>query len=800
MQNFWMRVKREPAFAAIFVITLALGVGANLTLLSALSGYYLAPLPYRNAADLAVVRQHSIVGGGMSNATYRYVMQHNRAITAGGLAEDGGTSVVVGGTTRTVSFTAVTASLFKTLGVKPFIGRTFNAAANKPDAPHQVVLSYSFWRHAFDADPNIVGKVLRIGDEETTVVGVMPQGFYFPTRDTKFYLPKVFEPASLDPKNALNTEGSERFVVRVKPGLTPEALDTALKYTRQGMNNWLPVHAAGNAKRMHLQLSAKSLRASLVGGVGKRLVLIELAAALLFVLTCAILANLVLMRQLAHRHETALRVALGGGRFALWREALSTTLPLGVIAGVVGAGLTYGGTALIAHYGIGTSVTAFSIQPGPWIVLLTFVVACAAGAIAALPAAFASRKRLLVRLSEGQRGGISRKMRGLQRALPVIQIALAVALLANAGLLGIGFHQLVTRQSGFSKEHLYTAILCLHGSRFEKGEAAVRLGQRLAENVRALPDIEHAGVSTMLPFGHSINITTVHQHHSGSTTRTTFYRSFADAGSFKALGMRLMAGRLFQPQPAGTKTRAAVIDIPLARKLYGSARQAIGQAFLDSDIRVVGVVQPVRWEAQGNSETMGSVWFPYDSAALRSSSFETVQLAVSTKAQLPIVRRELKTILRKLAPAQAFVSVKSMPDRLSQAYRGNQAPLVLFAVFALLALILAGVGVYGTVAYLTRLRLGEFAIRQALGATPNGIAGRALTQGLLLAIAGIIIGVIGGILLARALSGLTDLVRWGLPSAYIVAAVVMIVIVFAATTVPALRARRADLTSLLRPQ
>jgi predicted permease len=800
MRNFLMRVAREPAFAAIFVITLALGVGANLTLLSALSGYYFAPLPYRDSTDLAVVRQHSIIGGGMSNATYRYVMQHNRAITAGGLAEDGSTSVVVGGMTRTVSFTSVTASLFKTLGVKPFIGQTLNAAADKPNAPHQAVLSYSFWRHAFDADPNIVGKVLRIGDQETTIVGVMPQGFYFPTRDTSFYLPRVVAPASLDPKNALNTQGSERFVVRVKPGLTTEALDTALEYTRQSMNDWLPAHTAANAKRMNVQLSAKSLRASLVGDAGKRLILIELAAALLFALTCAILAGLVLMRRLAHGHETALRVALGGGRFTLLREALSSTLPLGVIAGAVSVGLTYGGTALISHYGIGTSVTAFSIQPGPWIVLLTFGVACTAGAIAALPAAFASRKRLLERLSEGQGGGISRKMRGLQRAFPVMQIALAVALLANAGLLGIGFHQLVSRQSGFSKEHLYTAILRLHGSRFGKGESAVRLGRRLAEDVRALPGIEHAGVSTMLPFGNSINITTIHQHHSGSTTRTTFYESFADAGSFKALGMRLMAGRLFHPQPASTKPRAAVIDIPLARKLYGSARQAIGQPLLGSDIRVVGVVQPVRWEAHANSETMGSVWFPYDSAASHGGAFETVQLAVRTMAQPPVVRRQLKTVLRKLASAQAFVSIKSMPMRLSQAYRGDQAPLVLFVVFGLLALVLAGVGVYGTVSYLTRLRLREFAIRQVLGATPNRVAARALSQGLALALAGVVIGVVGGILLARALAGLTGLVHWALPWAYIVAAIVMILIALGATAIPALRARRADLTSLLRPQ
>ncbi|MGH8126848.1 MAG: ABC transporter permease, partial [Gammaproteobacteria bacterium] len=797
------RLKRESAFAVIFIITLALGVGANAALFSALRGYFLAPLPYPDAGRLIVIDQGIQGARQISASTYDYLRRNARSISAGGLSHEAGGILTIGNSqAKKVRLDAVTASWFKTLGVAPFLGRTFGPNADKPNGPREVVLTYRFWQDAMHGDPNVVGKTLNINASPHTVVGVMPRGVYFPSQNVKFWIPLTINPAKLGPDAVFDMHGW-RFVARLRPDVNLGAATRELNALAQRQVKLMSPGDQAHAKRNHYHIGTKTLRDSLVGSAGTRLLLIELGAALLLLLTIAILANLVTVRTLARRHEAALRMALGANRVALWRAALAETLPLGFIGGVLAVGLAWWGTTLIARYGIGTGGTAFSIALDLWVVLFSLVLGCVVGAIAALPAAFTSRKRLLARLSEGGRGGIGRHARLTQRGLSVAQIALGVALMINAALLGFAFKNASSHPIGVNASHLFIADLGFHGPRFHDQKSQLAFYNEFGNAMRALPGIKHTGVASELPFAGGLDSYGGLDGIGGIEPRgVSSVIEFVDGHALHALGTPLVHGRLIDAADIHAKTDVAVIDTLLARKLFGTT-DAIGREIkLNQTYRVIGVIRPVRWRAHASGGSAGTMWLPYSTAPADSTFYAgpTMDLAVRSGLPLETVKRELETTLHKLAPNQAFGFIESMSDLKGHVYHGDQALPVLFGLFSLLALVLAAVGTYGTVAYLIRLRLGEFAVRQALGATPGRIGVLALAQGATLAVLGIVLGVVGGFLLARALSGLITGAGTGTATAYVAAALVMALAALGATAIPALRARRANLLSLLRPQ
>ncbi len=801
VRQFVMRVRREPAFAAIFVLTLALGVGANAALFSALRGYFLAPLPYPNAHRLITVSTTSANGSGqISTSTYDYLHRKASVISASGLSREYGAILAIGnGVAQRVRQDAVTASGFKTLGVKPFLGRVFGSNANKPGGPHEVVLSYQFWKTAMHGSPNIIGQTIKIDAVLYTVVGVMPHGFSFPSRNVKFWVPLKIAPASLKP-NEIFDMSDWRFVARLRPGINRPKATHELNQLAQRQLKLAPADIQAYAKKGGYHITSMSLRQSLIGSTGKRLLLIELGAGLLLLLTAAILANLITVRTLARRHEAALRITLGASRFDLWRAAFFDTLPLGLIGGALAIGLAWGGTRLITDYGIGTSGTAFSIKPDVWVALFSLFLGCSVAAIAALPAALGSHKKLLRRLSEGWHGDAARHTRLAQRSLTVTQIALGVALMINAALLGLAFKQASSHPIGVTQRHLYVADLGLQGPRFHDQKSQLAFYQTFGEAMRKLPDIENAGVASELPFAGGLDGYGV---HSPGNQQTNSVIEFVDGQALQALGTPLVHGRLIDANDVQSSAKVTVIDARLARKLFGTT-DAVGRIVKHNrDYRVIGVIRTMRWRARPSTEA-GTMWLPFTLAPADSDFHKyvgsTMDLALRSDLPARTIKHELIALLHKLAPDQAFSFIEPMDKLKQRAYHGDQALPTLFALFSLLALILAAVGTYGTVSHLIRLRLGEFAVRQALGATPGRIGALALAQGVTLAILGIVLGIVAGFLLAHTLSGLVTSSMSETALSYITAALVMTLAALLATAVPARRARRADLLTLLRPQ
>ncbi len=806
MRNFVGRVRREPAFAVIFIITLALGVGANAALFSALRGYFLAPLPYPDAGRLIAIGQGTEgenSTGSISHAIYHYFRHNAKSIVSGSLIDDAGGILRIGqGLAHKVRLGAVSGPWFKTLDVSPMLGHGFDPKAYRPGGPQQVMLSYDFWQHAMHGNPDIVGTTVSINNHPHTVVGVMPKGFYFGSRRVKFWTASRINPKSFAPGNALSTTNGV-FVARLKPGVSLQEARQELNVLAYRQLDKVSANTQRNAHAHHYHIIVQSLRTSLMGSAGTRLLLIELGAGLLLLLTTAILANLVTVRTLARRHEAALRITLGASRFDLWRSALKQTLPLGLIGGALAVGLAWWGTTLIARYGIGTSDTAFSIVPDIWVVLFSLALGLVVGAVAALPAAFSSHKHLLSRLSEGGRGGIGRRARFAQRGLTIVQIALGVALIVNAGLLGVAFQRLSSHPTGMTTEHLIIADMGLHGPHFGNQKKQLNFYREFGNKMRTLPGLEHAGIASDLPFGGGWDGYGGVVGVGGVKTRNGHpIIEFVDGHALGALGVKLVHGRLIDAHDVHAKLPVAVVTTDLARRLFGTGDVVGREIKVNKTYRVVGVIKPLLWRAWPGVQVSGTMWMPYTVAPADPEFYAGPSMDIAVRSPLPahVVRRELEGLLHKLAPNQAFGFVQSMKSLQRAAYHGNQALPVLFGLFSLLALVLAGVGTYGTVAYLIRLRLGEFAVRQALGATPGRVGLLALMQGAVIAAFGILLGIVAGFLLARALAGLIADTGGASVFAYVIAAAVMALAALGATAIPALRARRADLTSLLRPQ
>lgn len=795
VKQFLTRLRHEPMFAAIFILTLALGVGANAALFSALHAYYLAPLPYRNTGKLASIQEKLLGRGGMSFEAYRDVMAHTKGIESGGLARQSNPTIDTGKRPRVVSATYMTPSMAPTLGVAPSLGNNFDKAAGQPDGPRQVLLSHSFWLSAFGGAKDVIGKTLRVNGQAYAIVGVMPAGFYFPDRSPKIYLPMV-----VDPKDTqLLSISSWYFVSRLKAATTLTALRTALKARAKNEIAQVGPDEQKFARHYGYTITASPLRTLLIGSTGKRLALIELGAAFLLALAIAILANLVTVRAIGRRHEQALRLALGAGRGVLWRNALSETLPLALLGGMLAIVFAWLGTSLLSHYGFGTDDSAFTIGLNGWTILAAFILALVAGLLAALPAALGSGARLLARLTEGEHGTSSRTARFAQQGLSVLQVALGVALLVNAGLISMSFNNLSHRDLGFKAPHLIVGDLGLRGPQLDKKTEQIAFVQHFSKSASALPGVILAGIATTIPFGHKGESYDFGKPNSSANEKAFPNVSYVTAGLLPALGIKLIAGHLFTAGDITGRAHVAVAGVPLAKAVYGSTKAALGQPLQGGKetVQIVGITRAVRWHAHARGPSDGTLWMPF--SRLRSASSDAF-IVVRSTLPTPVIKKELDGLLTRLAPDQAFSSVRSMHVMTDEAYRGDQAPAVLFAIFALIALLLAAVGVYGTIAYLTRLRLAEFAIRQSLGASPARVHREAIGQSIGIAVAGAVAGLAGGILLARLLSGFTELpVSQSLPI-YAVAIIALIAVAVVSAGIAASRARRADLLSLLRPQ
>jgi predicted permease len=794
---------KRPGFTAVAVVTLAVGVGANTALFSVVNAVLLRPLAYRDA-DRLVVALH---GGNdpVSPADFAEWRGQKKVFEQMSAAEFWTPSLT--GRDRPEQLWAVRASdnLFAMLGVEPALGRAFQPGDDQPGAAPVVVLSRRLWLRRFGGDPAVVGQTLTLDGRAHTVVGVMPEGFEFPL----FWATKAEMWAPLPLAERAGSRGrSLRVFARLKPGVTHAQAQGEMETIARRL---ALEHPETNAK---LDAVVTPLHQKVVGDVKPTLLVLLGAVGFVLLIVCANVANLLLARASARHREMALRLALGATRGRLVRQLLTENLLLaalgaggGLLLAVWLVGLFVSGVpedALPRQQAIGVDSAALAFTA-----LLSLLTAAFFGLA---PALSASRTDLNEALKEGGRQSAGGGARGqkLRRLLIVAEVALAMILLAGAGLMLRSFLSLRSLDPGFDQTNLLTMTVSVAGTRHAPAPMRAAFFREAVERVRRLPGVEEASAINHLPlagdaWGFSFNIEGSPEPAPGEQPKATY--RVASPDYFRTMRIPLVEGRAFDERDDEQSPGVVVVNESMARR-YWPGVESVGRrirlASSPADapwLTVVGVVRDVKqqsWEEEAGPE----MYLPYAQSPsyLRNPAphYSYLSLVVRTTAdpvQSAAAVREAVWAIEPNAPVSGVATMDEVVSR--QTWRPRLSTLLLLG-FALAALILAAVGIYGVLSYSVAQRTHEIGVRMALGAQARDIRRMVVRQGMALAGLGIAAGLAGAFALTRLMSKLLYGVSAADPPTLAAVAILLGAVAFLACYLPARRATRVDPMEALR--
>ncbi len=792
---------KTPAFSIVAIATIALGIAANTAIFSIVNAVLLRPLPFRDEASVVRVSitTRNERESNHSAGDFLDIQRNNRTLEAlAGFREDIAAVAVKPREPAQLEGAWVTSEFFDVLGTPPALGRPFTRSQNGTSGEKLVVLSHPAWQQLFGDDRGVVGRSLRVNGDAFTVVAVMPKGFQWP-QGAKVWLlsPLPVPPSPIDIKDPLTNRDVQYFhaIGRLRPGVT-------LADAREDL------HAIGTAiQQSHAQTSGgrdvrvAPVRENLVSGVRDALLLIQGAVGLVLLIACANVSSLLIARATGRRRELAIRAALGAGRWHLVRQLLSESLVLGMAGGTAGLLLSSWLMVLLLNViprdlprtdAIGLDATVMAAT-----VLASIVASLLFGI---LPALQASRTQAAgVIKNAGERG--SSRARG-RAALVVAEIALTLILLVGAGLLATSFLRLQRVDPGFNADHVTIADLMIPQARYPKGADQTRVYRRLLEGLADRPELQAVGVGFPGPFRASNASATFFLEGRASNTRAD--RPFAHVGTvsggyFKAMGIPLLAGRTFEDRDVEDAPPVAVVSAALAKQ-YWPGESPIGKRLrFEEDAKapwltVVGLVGDVR--QLGLSEQAPALMFlPYEQFALPFTS-------VAVRSSLPqgTVVSLLKSQLAAIDGDLPFGDINSLRSEIDSNVDEPRFRAMLIGTFALLALMLAAVGLYGLIGYTVTQRTREIGIRVALGAAPRQVILPVVREGVTLALSGIGIGLVGAFLAARVLSAFLFGVGPADPLTFGGVALLLLAVAAAASYIPSRRALRVDPVVALRAE
>lgn len=803
------RLAHKPGFALAVILILGLGIGANTATLNLLYGYLLAPLPYPHADRLVNVYFTSKQSPGnlrMSYPTYFRLRTQTTGMRDSGMYKVKNLNLQSGATVAHVRGAAVSASLFTTLGVRPTLGRVFARGANRPGAAPEVVLSERLWSRLFNRNPDALGRTLRLNGTVYTVIGVMPGTFRFPDAHTALWLPKVIAPFDHQADNL--TAWHDIMIARLRPGVSPGQLAAqAQAVLEREIREFPDPSAIALFTSQGLRIAVKPLRAALLGRLGERLVLAQLATGLLLVLIWFNLANLFIARALARRAELIVRRVLGADTQVLFRQLFIESLALCLAGSLAGVLLGEALLRVLLHAGFGSSELAFPLRDWVIAVAIALTLAVLSALVFCLAALhFIRRQDLSQALRDADaRSTGNRSEHRLRGALVVTQLALAFTLGGVGLMLAHSLIKLDAVRLGFQPRHVLTFQIHLPpgGSSAWKGELREQLA-RLRTALLRVPGVNAATIASDLPFDGQTLLNSAYPNPYDGRHRPNVFPLVVDSGYFRTLGIRVLSGRLFATQDAASGASEAVIDARAARELFGTIN-IVGRRFnFDSPndaqpnllFRIVGVVQDSRQAHLGAQMPLGIVYLDR-SQVLQvkgnnewSWAFPTWYVAVRTPLATPAILPALTKVVAALVPGVPIYGVRRMEQRASGRLAPRRAVTVLVLMFALGALSVAAVGLYSVQSYLIAQRRPEFGVRAALGADRARLRGLVLRETAGLLLLGCALGVCGVV----ALGGTFSAAFYGLraldPLALLLVVTVLAVVTLFAGWVPAMRAGR----------
>ena len=797
-------LRKHPGFTAVVLLTLALGIGANAAIFSVVNGVILRPLPYRDANRLMVIwgDLHRPGVNEIPTSAGEYVDYRDRSHAFEQVAayDTLGFNLTDNGDPERVEGAVVTASLFPLLGVPAQIGRTFLREEEQPGRGDVVMLSHAIWTRRFSANPAIVGQSVLLDGKPAQVVGVMPAAFHFPDRGVGMWKPMVFDADAVSDNN----RGSHGYTVlaRLKSGFTREQAHADLA----GVTATFKAEHPQNY-RNGFSVTLRPLQDEIVGDTGRPLLILLGAVALVLLIACANVANLLLARAASRRKEIAVRTALGASRGRLVRQMLTESVLVSVIGGAIGLALAAWSVDLLIAFAPDSIPRLQEVGVDRRVILFTAVAALATGLLFGLaPALRASRSSPNDALKEGGRSSDGGTHGGAGRLLVVSEVALSLILLIAAGLLTHSFARLQDVAPGFDSGDLLTLRLSLPQSRystFQKGEAFF---DELFANLRRNPDVRAASAVDALPFSGSGGSRTFHiegREEKRPEDQTEEQLRLVADGYFAAMKIPILKGREFTERDSLGHPRVAVVNEALARKHWPDA-SPIGKrvSFSRDDpqwYEIVGVAGNIKHRGL-DARDRPELYVPYRQPLFAGWTVRPMYVVVRTTTApagaVAAVRREVARVDRD----QPISDVRTMDERIDHSLSSRRFSLVLLAAFASLALTLAAIGIYGIVAYSVTERTREIGVRLALGAQRRDVLGMVIGQGMTMIGTGTVIGVAAALLLTRLMSSLLFGISAADPITFLAIPILLVAVAFVACYVPARRATRVDPLQALRSE
>lgn len=798
---------KDRAFTLTTLLTLTLCIGANAAIFAVVNSVILRPLPVPGA-DRLVLLYNSYPRAGVIRAStgvpdYYDRLRETDVFEELALYQQRGVTVGGEGSVERLTAVATRPSLFRMLRAVPARGRIFTDEEAEPGTDRKVVLSYGLWQRLYGGRDAAVGQDMRINGVPYQVVGVMPQGFHFISPDVELWIPLAFTPEQRSDDGRHNN--SWTMVGRLKPG-------ASLTQAQQQIDalNARNLERFPNMQQILLNAGFHTvvapLQEDLVRDVRRTLIL--LWGGVLFVLAIGAvnITNLVLIRSTARSRELATRHALGAGIARLTRQLLTETVLLTLVGGIAGIALGYLALNLLSSVGIESLPRSAEIRIDATVIAFTVALALLVGLLVGIVPVLNLRQANLAQVfrDEGRSGTSGRGARAFRRLLVASQVAFAFMLLIGAGLLLASFERVLGIQPGFEASQLLTARVSPPASRYPDEPQLLAFADRLLDAVRVLPGIEQAGATSVIPFGgdtsDSVILAEGYQMAPGESLISP-YRIAATPGYIEALRVPLKGGRLFTDSDTPTSQRVAIVDEALARKFW-PGQDPVGRRMYRPEnpddllkpgpntqwITVVGVVGETKLDGLVNDDTrFGTYYFP-----ATQDAFRTMTLAVRTTGDPLAVTNSIRQALAAIDPELPLYSVRTMEDRIGESLTDRRTPMLLAAMFAVVALFLAAMGLYGVLAYQVAQRRREIGIRLALGSEPRGIFTLVLREGVALLGIGLLAGLGGAFAIRRAMESQLYEVSAMDPAVLGSVAVVLGIVAVVACAVPARRASRID--------
>jgi putative ABC transport system permease protein len=805
-------LRKSSGFAAAAVLVLALGIGANTAIFSVVNSVLLRPLPFPQPEQLVQIwhtpPQTSFPGMkefAVSAANYLDWAADNHVFQKIAIYSWSSFNLTGNGEPQFVSARRVSSSFFPLLQAQPMLGRVFSPEEDQPGHDHVVVLNETFWRNQFGADRNIVGRDLTLDGAAYRVIGVMPAKFQFPISSDPANSAKLWAPLAMtDRERAVRGEHHYAVIGRLRAGVRVQQAQAEMDTISHRLEQAYPADDKGWGAVV------KPLREELVGDVRTPLLVLLGAVALVLLIACANVANLVLARTLSRQKEIAVRSALGASRSRLVRQVIGETVILSVVGGLIGLVAAHFGVKLIVAFLAAKLPRASDIAVDGWVLLFTISVSLLAGLLAGLiPALRLSNINVNEALKQGNRTSSEASGNRTRGLLVISEVALSLMLLVGAGLMIRTLWTLRNVDPGLDPNNVLAVAPSIPATTYPQPAQEVAFYNELLGRIRTLPGVESTVAIDALPLsgdGSTEPIQIEGRPVQAMADQPEVSVRTITPGYIHTMHIPLLRGRDFGDQDTADSPGAVLISQSLAKRFWPN-EDPVGKHltlwFFPGKVReIVGVVGDVK-DRGLNEKADTTLYSPMAQLeAPRTAAWHSFPLWIIVRAssEPAALTPSVINALHQLNPAVPIVDVTTMKNFVADSLSQQRFNMLLLAIFAAIALVLAAIGIYSVLAYTVRRRVREIGIRMALGAQTSDVVGMVLAEGMKPTVIGLVIGVAGALALGRFVSSLIYGVKPGDIPTFVTVSLVLVAVAFLASVIPAYRATRVQPVSTLREE